>query len=104
MIKAKPVMWSTDFNFKSTALWSCISECNSYSCFKWKQHWKEKMNKAKDFLPIIKSNLPGSCYVYNSTGHTAITIELYPKKTNFHELYTMEPLESKLKVAPNVPV
>ena len=62
------------------------------------------MNETKDFFPIIKSNLPGSCYVYNSTSYTAITTELYLNKTNSHELYTMEPLAPKPKVAPKVPV
>ena len=62
------------------------------------------MNKTKDLFPITKSSLPGSCYVYNSTSYTAITTELYPNKTNSHELYSMEPLASKRKVAPKVPI
>ena len=53
----------------------------------------KKMNKIKDFPPIIKHNLPRSCYVYNSTGYTAITTKLYPYKTNSCELYTMVYLE-----------
>ena len=50
---------------------------------------EKKLNKVKYFFPIVKCNLPRSCYVYNSTGYTAITKELYPYETNSYELYTM---------------